>query len=217
MTRSEIESLKRQNEMVAQRDAEERRKLLEIERRIAAAQSQLLRVRARDGQLWFIPEPSTDQREPVLVVVGGSGITVERFDQPQSRTGYSDVQADAGLRAYCGNLSRQGQFIVFLIRPSGIELFRKLRDQARIAGFQTGYDAISEEQLIHFGRPPDDSVTASATASPPVATPAGQTNAVPKAANIASNTPPTVPALTPPPPPTEHLAWWQRLLRKLGF
>ena len=157
-TREEVDALRQKNEELALKDAAERSKLAELERRVALAQSQLLRVRAREGQLWFIPEPSTDQREPILVVVGDGGINVDRFDKADSRSTYSAGAAAAGLQSYLKQLSKNQQFIVFLVRPSGIELFRKLRDQTRSAGFQTGYDAVGEDKKITFGRPPSDNV-----------------------------------------------------------
>lgn len=155
-TREEVDALRQKNEELALKDAAERSKLAELERRVALAQSQLLRVRAREGQLWFIPEPSTDQREPILVVVGDVGITVDRFDKADSRSTYSAGTASAGMESYLKQLSKNQQFIVFLVRPSGIELFRRLRDQTRNAGFQTGYDAVGEDKRITFGRPPVD-------------------------------------------------------------
>lgn len=155
-TREEVDALRQKNEELAFKDATERSKLAELERRVALAQSQLLRVRAREGQLWFIPEPSTDQREPILVVVGDGGINVDRFDKADSRSTYSAGAAAAGLQSYLKQLSKNHQFIVFLVRPSGIELFRRLRDQTRNAGFQTGYDAVGEDKKITFGRPPGD-------------------------------------------------------------
>ena len=155
-TREEVDALRQKNEELALKDAAERSKLAELERRVALAQSQLLRVRAREGQLWFIPEPSTDQREPILVVVGDGGINVDRFDKADSRSTYSAAAAASGLQSYLKQLSKNQQFIVFLVRPSGIELFRKLRDQTRSAGFQTGYDAVGEDKKITFGRPPGD-------------------------------------------------------------
>ena len=155
-TREEVDALRQKNEELALKDAAERSKLAELERRVALAQSQLLRVRAREGQLWFIPEPSTDQREPILVVVGDGGINVDRFDKADSRSIYSAGAAAAGLQSYLKQLSKNNQFVVFLVRPSGIELFRKLRDQTRDAGFQTGYDAVGEDKKITFGRPPNN-------------------------------------------------------------
>lgn len=155
-TREEVDALRQKNEELALKDAAERSKLAELERRVALAQSQLLRVRAREGQLWFIPEPSTDQREPILVVVDGGGITVDRFDKTSSRSAYSAGAASAGMQSYLKQLSKNQQFVVFLVRPSGIELFRRLRDQTRNAGFQTGYDAVGEDIKITFGRPPVD-------------------------------------------------------------
>jgi S1-C subfamily serine protease len=155
-TREEVDALRLKNEELALKDAAERSKLAELERRVGLAQSQLLRVRAREGQLWFIPEPSTDQREPILVVVDGGGITVDRFDKAESRSIYSAGTASAGLQNYLKQLSKNQQFVVFLVRPSGIELFRRLRDQTRSAGFQTGYDAVGEDKRITFGRPPEE-------------------------------------------------------------
>ena len=156
--REELDRLRLQLEELSLKDAAERVKLAELERRVAQAQSQLLRVRAREGQLWFIPEPSNDQREPILVVVDGSGITIDRFDKAGSRSTSSADAATAGLKNYLKQMSKSQHIIVFLVRPSGIDLFRELRDQTRSAGFQTGYDAVGEDIKITFGRPPDENV-----------------------------------------------------------
>lgn len=156
-TREALEALRQGNEELVRKDTTERARLAELERQVALVQSQLLRVRSREGQLWFIPEPSTDQREPIVVVVGGNGISIERFDKPESRLIYSSPSAASEWLGYLKRLNKSQQFIVFLIRPSGIELFRSLRELTRDAGFHTGYDAVEEGQKITFGRPPDES------------------------------------------------------------
>jgi hypothetical protein len=48
----------------------------------------------------------------------------------------------------------QEQYVVFLIRPSGIGLFKDLVQTARDDGYEVGFDALEENREIHFTAPP---------------------------------------------------------------
>ncbi|HTI99949.1 MAG TPA: hypothetical protein VL527_13795, partial [Dongiaceae bacterium] len=127
--------------------------------------------------------------------------------------------------AYLATAKPLNQYIVFLVRPSGIELFDRLVKLAREKGFEVGFDALEENRQIHFTTPPalDDEAV-----SPPAATgakpqspaespaPVINTNSLP--ATAPTNSPTPAPATTPPPPaPPKAKSWWQRFLEFIGL
>ena len=118
------------------------------------------------------------------------------------------------------------QYVVFLVRPSGIETFQDLVKSARDMGFDVGFDALEEDRQIHFSTPPavDES-------TPPTDTPANAPTQNTSAANGNYGSPAnTAPAANPPKPnkpqpaaatsapePQKEKGWWQKMLEWAGL
>jgi hypothetical protein len=197
-----------------------------LDQQVAQAQSKLLKLRQREGQLWLIPDKSTTTKEPILVTVAGASVTIERFDHPDQRKQLDKYDADTAFKSYLGDAKSLDQYVVFLVRPSGIALFQDLVKSARDKGFEVGFDALEENREIHFSTPPpvDESTpatTAPATASTQNASassngPGNTSNATPEATSPKSNQP--QPAATPgTPAPPRGKSWWQKLLEWAGL
>jgi hypothetical protein len=226
--------------VITSQDSAAHKKMDELQGQVAHAESQLLKLHQRQNQIWVIPERSLTTKEPVLVTVAGTGVTIDRFDRPDQRQELSGPGLDADFISYLHHARTNDQYMVFLIKPSGIQNFSDLVQSARDLGFDVGYDALEENRVVHFGTPPP----LDATAAPPEessglprprvgsaaggrgtagssaagggggAVTSGQGSASESAAH--TNHPPvTPPASAAQPPPAK--SWWQRLLEWLGF
>jgi hypothetical protein len=125
-----------------------------LEKKIASVETKIKKLRAREGQVWLIPDRQTKTKEPILAVVSSSGLTLERFDHPELTKSFNKEGAHAGLESYLKRANPAGQYVVFLIRPSGIGEFKELVEVARSSGFEVGFDALEEDREIHFTSPP---------------------------------------------------------------
>jgi hypothetical protein len=197
---------------------------------LTSLESTLLQLRQREGQIWLIPDKSRTTKEPILVTVGGSRVTVERFDHPEQQVQFDDNNADSAFAAYLQKSHRQDQYVVFLVRPSGIEVFKQLLSDARSADFEVGYDAIDETRQIHFTTPPPltnepptstlpktgQGTSPPATASSPPgasSSPAAAKSSPPAGSTVRTNASPARPVQTV----QKEKSWWQRFLEWIGL
>jgi hypothetical protein len=86
--------------------------------------------------------------------VSASGVKVERFDRPDQTKDFSKSSARSEFDAYLNGIKPLDQYVVFLMRPSGIGLFQDLVKSARDKGIEVGYDALEEDKQIYFSTPP---------------------------------------------------------------
>jgi hypothetical protein len=208
---------------VAQQEAKARSEMDNLEQQVVHKQSQLLKLRQREGQLWLIPDKSITSKEPILVTVSDAGVTIDRFDHPDQRRQSNNAGANSALKSYLGGANTLNQYVVFFVRPSGITLFQDLLKSARDMGFEVGFDALEENREIHFSPLPsiDESTPSTDT---PATTQAQQSsassgnsgtsmNAVPRAT---PNKPKSVVAPSTPLPPKDR-SWWQKRLEWTGL
>jgi len=155
---AELEKHKAANAAVAAQLAQEREKaarsqaeMKRAEETLRERESQLLAEQAKKNELWLIPERSKTSKEPVLAVVSADAVILQRFDHPEK----SELRG-SGLPAKFGDAlktySKLDQYIVFYLKPSGVDHFDALVDSAKSAGFEIGYDAVGEEVTINFGK-----------------------------------------------------------------
>ncbi|HTB84967.1 MAG TPA: hypothetical protein VK742_15030 [Candidatus Sulfotelmatobacter sp.] len=125
-----------------------------VEQHIAGLRSKLIQLRQREGKLWLIPEQGTGTKEPVLALVSGQGLSLERFDQPDKTKEIDSAMARHDFEEFLKTLKPADEYVVFLIRPSGIILFQDLVKTAREMNIDVGYDAIEENKDVYFASPP---------------------------------------------------------------
>ncbi len=217
----ELEDLARQDDKIHKDTAV-------LEQQITGVESKIVKLHSREGQLWLIPDKSQTTKEPVLAIASGSSVRIERFNHPEQAVKFEKSKAHSGFEDYLDHIKPGNQYIVFLIRPSGIGMFKDLVEVARKKGFEVGFDALEEDREIHFTAPPpldDETVpekksTATTEPQPPAARSVSPTNipTAPEATapetNSSTNTvPPPPPANSPPKPKS----WWQRLLEWIGI
>jgi hypothetical protein len=152
--REQVQSTAEQLDAMAREDAKIRDATDALEEKMRDVNSKIAKLRSREGQLWIIPERSTTSKEPVLAVVSGKELRIERFNRPDQSQRFDKSDAKSGFQSFLKSIKPGNQYVVFLIRPSGIALFKEVEQVARKAGFEVGYDALEEDREIHFTSPP---------------------------------------------------------------
>lgn len=124
---------------------------------LRSCQTNLLRITNQLGQLqqtahqmWLIPESTPGGKQPLLVTVSARGLTCERFNQPGGKLEFAAPQAETSFSSSLMRWNRDRDYVVFYVRPSGIELFRRCAELAKNQGFQIGFDALEEDRQILF-------------------------------------------------------------------
>jgi hypothetical protein len=224
--KAKIQRIIQDAESLASEEAKVRDEMARLDQRVAAVQSKLLQLRQREGKLWLIPDKSSTTKEPILATISGAGAKVERFDHPDQTKEFSKAVAEGEFESYLSHSKPLDQYVVFLVRPSGIALFEQLVQVAREKGFEVGFDALEENREIHFTTPPplDETPLPPKTSDvptesqPPPLNPAGSTttNFVPRT-NTATNPISQPPHTAKPAPAPKIKSWWQRLLEFIGL
>jgi hypothetical protein len=149
-----LESLKRE-------DAGVREKTEAFVKQTQDVQAKYVKLQSREGQLWLIPDRTPKSKEAFLVIVGGAGAQVERFNHPDQTQQFDKRNAHDSFESFLKKSKSTTQYFVFLIRPSGIGLFKDLVQVARDQGFEVGFDALEEGTEVHFTPAPpiDDQAT----------------------------------------------------------
>ncbi len=91
--------------------------------------------------LRLIPEKSNTSKEPVLIVVQKSHLRIQIFgDAPPKILNSSDELLET-LHSY----PTTSYYAVLYFKPSGALRFQDLTKEIRQAGYEIGYDLISED------------------------------------------------------------------------
>jgi hypothetical protein len=152
--RERIVASAKQLEDIAQKEMVVHQETAALESQIPGIEEKILKYRSREGELWLIPDHTGTTKEPVLAIVSGKELQIARFNQPDQTEKFSKNSAASGLKSYLGRVRTDKQYVVFLIRPSGIDLFRDLVGVVRDNGFEVGFDPLEEDRQIHFTAPP---------------------------------------------------------------
>jgi hypothetical protein len=139
---------------IASQDAKIREEMAALDQHLAGVQSKLLILRQREGKLWLIPDKGSTTKEPILATVSASGVKLERFDRPDQTKSFSTSSARSEFDSYLDGVKPLDQYIVFLVRPSGIGLFEGLVKSARAKNIEVGFDALEENKDIYYSTPP---------------------------------------------------------------
>ena len=139
---------------IASQDAKVREEMAALDLHLAGVQSKLLVLRQREGKLWLVPDKGSTTKEPILATVSASGVKLERFDRPDQTKDFSQSSARSEFDSYLDGVKPVDQYIVFLVRPSGVGLFEDLVKSARDKNIEVGFDALEENKDIYYSTPP---------------------------------------------------------------
>jgi len=119
-------------------------KLAALESEVKKIQSQLQQSYDQQNVLRLIPEKSTTNKDPVLVVVDKDGFRIQLFDGSKAKTAASMKELLQTLTAF----PSAQHYIVLYFKPSGALHFDDITRRTREAGYEIGYDLIPEH--IHL-------------------------------------------------------------------
>ena len=139
---------------IASQDGKVREEMAALDQHFAGVQSKLLILRQREGKLWLIPDKGSTTKEPILATVSASGVKLERFDRPDQTKDFNQASARSEFDSYLDGVKPLDQYIVFLVRPSGVGLFEDLVKSARDKNIEVGFDALEENKDIYYSTPP---------------------------------------------------------------
>ena len=182
------------------------------------ASNQLTKAQSLHGQSWLRPDAGRTGKQPMVIVVSDQGAAFTPLDNHESPSTWSASSAEREFTSFCRGRDSTSQYIVFLIRPSGVELFSDLVEVARRRGLDVGYDAIAEDLVIHVGplpagvSPVGDGTDPSGNGSKPQTTSPPTDNQ--PAASSSQPTTAGAPVARPVPPvtPAQPKSWWERLV-----
>ena len=104
-------------------------------------------------QLSFLPG-TDDDKEPVVVILSGSGASLNRLGQGEVATVRWQGNPAAEWRQLLASFDTSEDYFYFLVRPSASRLFHfaqgEIRQVTSRAGFVIGYDALSEDVVTLF-------------------------------------------------------------------
>lgn len=149
-SQSAISALEQQLERARAEEAEARNQSSSLKKEmdeLRAAQAEVL----KNNKMFVIPEEGAAK---TAVIVECSGATVragyiDRATPPVTFAVGDDVGTD--FRKYLGNLTSSREYIVFMVKPSGVNVFGELKGMAEANGFDVGYDALEEDRTIALG------------------------------------------------------------------
>lgn len=128
--------------------------LLQLGARLSSVSNQIAKVGELRGQTWLRPDDAVGGKRPRVILVSGQGAAYTPLDQSEEPQYWSAGSSPSAFSSFCGEQNPVTEYIVFLIRPSGVELFDKLQNVAREHGLAVGYDAIAEDLVVHVGTIP---------------------------------------------------------------
>jgi len=123
-----------------------------IEAKVKEAEAELLASKSLKDKLWLIPDLSQTSKEPLLVTVAERTIRLERFNKPSEAVLISKVHGEDEFQAALKKYDPLNFYAVFYVKPSGISTFEKVREIAKDANFEIGYDALEENTEIVFSK-----------------------------------------------------------------
>lgn len=104
----------------------------------------------RENRLIYNQSPGTS-RTAWIIDVGGSRLLVAQAGETptvhQTMSG-SEAMILTEFRKFTDRLSPTSDYLVFLVRPSGIDLFFQLRDEVELNDVTFGFDLIGEEHTV---------------------------------------------------------------------
>ncbi|MFZ2281485.1 MAG: hypothetical protein WAW39_27035 [Prosthecobacter sp.] len=135
-----IESLKKLLPETTEKAAKAESELAALESEVKRIQSLLQMSFDQQNVLRLIPEKSTTNKDPVLVVVDKTGFRIQLFDGSKSKSANSLEELMQTLTAF----PSAQNYIVLYFKPSGALQFDEVTRRTRGAGYEIGYDLIPE-------------------------------------------------------------------------
>lgn len=138
---TKLDALKKLLPDTTKEAAQANSRIAALESEIKDTQNRLQQTIDRKNVLRLIPEKSNTSKEPVLIVVQKSHLKVQIFGDAPPKLLTSDDELQAALQSY----PITSFYAVLYFKPSGALRFQDLTKRLRQAGYEIGYDLISED------------------------------------------------------------------------
>lgn len=145
-----LESLKKLLPDTTQKAAAAESELAARESEIKKLQTILQMSYAQQNVLRLIPEKSSTNKDPVLVVVDKTGFRIQLFDGSKAKSAASLADLMQTLTTY----PAAQYYIVLYFKPSGSLHFDEVTKRTRSAGYEIGYDLIPEHIQLETAASP---------------------------------------------------------------
>lgn len=147
---SQVHDLETQVEKARNADAEDRKKVREMERTRRLLEQKLAAQKNRKG-LTLIPERG-ESKLPIYVICAGSGVEVWRpFEKGCGCRKFSLAAIQGPLSDYFDEIDHTTHLVVLLVRPSGVRAMNDLGKILKSNSFAYGRDPLEEDVEIAFG------------------------------------------------------------------
>lgn len=150
--KQQVEDLQVKSESLKISSSQQEAAIEQQKQQIQAIQENLNTLIKDANKLWLIPSLEKGGREPIIVTVSGSGIEIDRFNRPEDKKKFPENRSLDALNNELKPLSPAKDYVLFYIRPSGVDLYAKLKDLATDKGLQVGSDAVGEKTEMEFTR-----------------------------------------------------------------
>ena len=151
--RDQINKLKAELAKIKDTNSTAAEAMADLEQQVKQQESKLLEAKSNSQKLWVIPEAADTTKEPILVVVSGHSVTMQRFNKKNSLIELPDSHWKSEFQKALKTFNPLNQYLVVYLKPSGISRFADLLDTAKHAEFEIGYDALEEEREVMFSAP----------------------------------------------------------------
>ena len=122
------------------------------EQLVSEARDSLATLKKAANKLWLIPSTKGNSKEPLLVMVSGGGIELNRFNRPEDKQMFPSGKAVSGLKQEMAGMNPAKDYVLFYIRPSGVKLFKACKEVTDESRFQIGFDPVEENVELIFTR-----------------------------------------------------------------
>ncbi|NCC50846.1 MAG: hypothetical protein EOM20_06465 [Spartobacteria bacterium] len=149
-SQNNLTALEKQLERARAKETEARNKTISLKTEIdklRAAQAEAL----QKNRMFVIPEPGAP-KTAVIVECSGETVRAGYIDRATPPVSFVAGEAmESEFRQYLDRLSSSSEYLVFMVKPSGVNVFYKLKNVAIENNFDVGYDALEEERSIALG------------------------------------------------------------------
>lgn len=146
---ADIERMENESVALAATLREEARLRNETQERLDVVQGELEKRRTR--MVAFLPDDGMLKR-PMLVQCSSNRVVVLRLSEPPQFS-WPSSEAVEQFISLTRQLERSRDYFVVFMKPSGVDVAKKLLQCAALAGFEVGYDALEEDETLVRGTP----------------------------------------------------------------
>lgn len=103
----------------------------------------------RTGTELVFRRPADQERQPWLLEISEAGFAVLRLGSGEVRRLGKDAGPGSGFNDWVGGLGEDDDYVLILVRPSGVRLANDAKEALQSRSIAVGLDFIGEDQAVH--------------------------------------------------------------------